>query len=122
MRKLTKSEIGGIEFKKMLTSMNVEGLGENETKYQFTIELQKISFKCDESFLGICNDSDGKQTGYGIILKNPDDVSVDAVFITECFASEAFTLLGAYAGSVYMHNRLLDIYIKRYTNIRFRYK
>lgn len=117
MRKLTNSEISTIEFKKMLTSMNVEGLGENKTKYQFTIELKSITFKCDKKFLGICNDSDGNQTGFGIILKNSDDTVVDSSFITECFSSEAFTVLGAYAGSVYMHNTLSNIYIKRYTKI-----
>lgn len=117
MRKLTNFEIGNVEFKGILTSMNVEGLGEAKTKYQFIIELQKISFKCDKDFLGICNDSDGNQTGYGIILKNSDNISVDAVFITECFTSEAFTVLGAYAGSVYMHNTLSDIYIRDYTKI-----
>ena len=118
MRKLTNSEIGTVEFKKMLTSMNVEGLGESKTKYQFTIELKTISFKCDENFIGICNDlADGSQIGYAIVLKK-SDIQVDAIYITECFSSEAFTLLGAYAGSVYMHNTLSDIYIKDYTKIQ----
>lgn len=116
MRKLTNYEIGTIEFGKMLTSMNIEGIGEGNTKYQFTLEFKRISFKCDKDYIGVCNDSDGNQTGYGIVLKK-DDLSIDASFITECFESEAFTVLGAYAGSVYMRNTLSDIYIRDYTNI-----
>ena len=116
MRKLTPFEIETTNFKNSITSMNIEGLGEGETKYQFTLELKRISFKCDKGFLGICNDFDGNQTGYGIILKKQDS-TVETVLITECFESEAFTVLGAYAGSVYMYNTLTDTYIKDYTNI-----
>ena len=116
MRKLTAFEIASVEFKTKLTSMNVEGIGEGE-KYQFTIELQRISFDCDKDYLGICNDLKGKQTGYAITLKKENE-SVEAVFITECFESEAFTALGAYAGSVYMYNTLADTYIRGYTKIQ----
>ena len=116
MRKLTTFEIKSIEFKTSLTSMNVEGIGEGKTKYQFTIELQRISFDCDRDYLGKCNERDGKQTGYAIILKKENE-SVEAVF-TECFESEAFTALGAYAGSVYMYNTLADTYIRGYTKIQ----
>ena len=116
MRKLTNKEIATVEFGKMITSMNIEGKGEGDTKYQFTLEFKRISFRCDKDFIGICNDSYGNQTGYGIILKK-DDLSVDASFITECFESEAFIMLGAYAGSVYMYNILSDTYIRDYTNI-----
>ena len=116
MRKLTTFEIASVEFKKPLTSMNVEGIGEGKTKYQFTIELQRLSFYCDKKYLGICNDLNGKQTGYAIILKKENE-TVEAVFITECFESEAFTILGAYAGSVYMYNTLSDNYINAYTKI-----
>lgn len=116
MRKLTAKEIETIEPGRILTSMNIEGRGEGSTKYQFTLEFKRISFKCDKDYIGVCNDSEGNQTGYGIVLKK-DDRSVDAVFITECFESEAFTVLGAYAGSVYMRNTLSDIYIIDYTNI-----
>ena len=115
MRKLTAFEIASVEFKTQLTSMNVEGIGEGE-KYQFTIELQRISFYCDKDYLGICNDLNCKQTGYAIILKRENE-TVEAVFITECFESEAFTILGAYAGSVYMYNTLSDNYINAYTKI-----
>ena len=115
MRKLTGFEIDTIHFKNLLTSMNVEGIRE-ETKHQFTIELIRISFDCDKKFLGICNGSDGKQTGYAIVLKK-SDVSIEMVCITECFESEAFVMLGAYAGSVYMRNTLSDNYIKAYTKI-----
>ena len=52
MRKLTTFEIKSIEFKTSLTSMNVKGIGEGKTKYQFTIELQRISFDCDKNYLG----------------------------------------------------------------------
>ena len=116
MRKLTAFEIASVEFKTPLTSMNVEGNGE-EAKCQFTIELQRISFYCDKYYLGICNDLNGKQTGYAIILKKENE-TVEAVFITQCFESEAFTILGAYAGSVYMYNTLSENYIKVYTKIR----
>ena len=116
MRKLTAFEIESMEFTKSLTSMNVEGIGEGE-KYQFTIELQRISFDCDKDYLGICNDLKGKQTGYAITLKKENE-SVEAVFITECFESEAFTALGAYAGSVYMYSTLSDTYIRGYTKIQ----
>ena len=115
MRKLTEFEISSIEFGKQLTSMNVEGIGEG-AKYQFTIELQRISFNCDKNYLGKCNDCNGKQTGYAITLKK-ENKTVEAVYITECFESEAFTALGAYAGSVYMYNTLADTYIRDYTNI-----
>ena len=116
MRKLTAFEIASVEFKKSLTSMNIEGIGEGKTKYQFTIELQRISFYCDKDYLGICNDLNGKQTGYAITLKKENEI-VEAVFITECFESEAFTVLGAYAGAVYMRNTLSDEYVKAYTKI-----
>lgn len=119
MRKLTSFEIETTNFKNSITSMNIEGIGEGETKYQFTLELKRISFKCDKGFLGICNDFDGNQTGYSIILKKPDS-STESVLITECFESEAFTILGAYAGSVYMNNTLSDTYIRDYTNINIR--
>ena len=117
MRKLTAFEIASVEFKTQLTSMNVEGIGEGE-KYQFTIELQRISFYCDKDYLGICNDLNGKQTGYAITLKKENKTIEAAVFITECFESEAFTALGAYAGSVYMYNTLADTYIRGYTKIQ----
>jgi hypothetical protein len=97
--------------------MNIEGIGEGKIKYQFKLELKRIEFDCDNNFLGKCNDSTGKQTGYAILLKK-FNVTVDAVYITECFESEVFTVLGAYAGSVYMHNTLSDIYIRDYTNIK----
>jgi hypothetical protein len=116
MRKLTSFEIDTNKFGKMITSMNIEGTGEGNTKYQFTLELKRITFRCDKDFVGICNDFDGCQTGYAIVLKKADTV-VEAVYVTECFESEAFTLLGAYAGSVYMYNTLSDIYIKDCTNI-----
>lgn len=116
MRKLTKFEISSIEFKTQLTSMNVEGIGEG-TKYQFTIELQRIEFDCDKNHLGKCNELNGKQTGYAITLKKENKI-VESVFITECFESEAFTALGAYAGSVYMYNTLADMYIRGYTKIQ----
>lgn len=116
MRKLTAFEIASVEFKKSLTSMNIEGIGEGKTKYQFTIELQRISLYCDEKYIGICNDSNSKQTGYAIILKKENE-TVEAVFITECFESEAFTIMGAYAGSVYMCNTLSDEYVNAYTKI-----
>ena len=116
MRKLTTFEISSIEFGKQLTSMNVEGLGEG-AKYLFTIELQRISFDCDKNYLGKCNDRNGKQTGYAIILKK-ENKTVESVFITECFESEAFTALGAYAGSVYMYSTLADTYIRGYTKIQ----
>ena len=119
MRKLTAFEIASVEFKTQLTSMNVEGIGEGKTKYQFTIELQRISFDCDRDYLGICNDLNGKQTGYAITLKKESE-TVESVFITECFESEAFTVLGAYAGSVYMYNTLSDNYIKSYTKIQLK--
>ena len=119
MRKLTAFEIESIEFTKSLTSMNVEGIGEGKTKYQFTIELQRISFDCDRDYLGICNDLNGKQTGYAIVLKKESE-TVESVFITECFESEAFTVLGAYAGSVYMYNTLSDNYINAYTKIQLK--
>ena len=115
MRKLTTFEIKSMEFKTQLTSMNVEGIGEGE-KYKFTIELQRISFDCDKNYLGKCNELNGKQTGYAITLKKENE-TVEAVFITECFESEAFTALGAYAGSVYMYNTLSDKYINAYTKI-----
>ena len=73
MRKLTAFEIASVEFKTQLTSMNIEGIGEGKTKYQFTIELQRISFDCDKNYLGICNDLNGKQTGYAIILKRENE-------------------------------------------------
>ena len=117
MRKLTAFEIASVEFKTQLSSMNVEGIGEGKTKYQFTIELQRISLYCDEKYLGKCNDINGKQTGYAITLKKENEI-VESVFITECFESEAFTVLGAYAGSVYMYNTLADIYIRDYTKIQ----
>ena len=116
MRKLTAFEIESMEFTKSLTSMNVEGIGEG-AKYQFTLELQRIVFDCDKTYLGICNDLKGKQTGYAITLKKENE-SVEAVFITECFESEAFTALGAYAGSVYMYSTLSDTYIRGYTKIQ----
>ena len=116
MRKLTEFEIASIEFKNQLTSMNVEGLGEG-AKYLFTIELQRISFDCDKNYLGKCNDRNGKQTGYAIILKKENE-TVESVFITECFESEAFTALGAYGGSVYMYSTLADTYIRGYTKIQ----
>ena len=116
MRKLTEIEIASAEFKTPLTSMNIEGIGEGKTKYQFTIELQRISFYCDEKYIGICNDSNGKQTGYAITLKKENE-TVEAIFITECFESEVFTVFGAYAGSVYMCNTLSDTYISDYTKI-----
>ena len=115
MRKLTAFEIETVEFKTQLTSMNVEGIGER-AKYQFTIELQRISFDCDRNYLGKCNELNGKQTGYAITLKKENEI-VESVFITECFESEAFTVLGAYAGSVYMYNTLSDKYINAYTKI-----
>ena len=117
MRKLTTFEIKSIEFKTSLTSMNVKGIGEGKTKYQFTIELQRISFDCDKNYLGKCNELNGKQTGYAITLKKENEI-VESVFITECFESEAFTVLGAYAGSVYMYNTLADTYVKGYTKIQ----
>ena len=117
MRKLTNYEIETVEFNKMITSMNVEGIGEGKTKYQFTIELQRISFDCDKKYLGICNDINGKQMGYAITLKKENE-TIEGVFITECFESEVFTVLGAYAGSVYMYNTLSDKYIRDYTKIR----
>lgn len=118
MRKLTNFETGTIESGRIITSMNIEGRGEGgNTKYQFTLEFKRISFRCDKKFKGICNDFDGYQTGYSFDLKK-DDVVVESVYITECFESEAFTVLGAYAGSVYMHNTLSDIYIKDCTNIQ----
>ena len=49
MRKLTAFEIASVEFKTQLTSMNVEGIGEG-VKYQFTIELQRISFYRDKDY------------------------------------------------------------------------
>ena len=116
MRKLTTFEIASVEFKKPLTSMNVEGIGEG-AKYQFTLELQRISFDCDKKYLGICNDINGKQMGYAITLKKENE-TIEGIFITECFESEAFTVLGAYAGSVYMYNTLSDTYIRDYTKIR----
>lgn len=116
MRKLTAFEIKSVEFKTQLTSMNVEGIGEG-AKYKFTIELQRISFDCDKNYLGKCNELNGKQTGYAIALKKENKI-VESVFITECFESEAFTVLGAYAGSVYMYNTLADTYIKGYTKIQ----
>ena len=116
MRKLTAFEIESMEFKTPLTSMNVEGIKPG-AKYQFTLELQRISFYCDKDYLGKCNDINGKQTGYVITLKKENE-SVEAVFVTECFESEAFTALGAYAGSVYMHNTLADTYIRGYTKIQ----
>ena len=117
MRKLTAFEIASVEFKTLLTSMNIEGIGEGKTKYQFTIELQRISFDCDRDYLGKCNERNGKQTGYIITLKKENE-TIEGVFITECFESEAFTVLGAYAGSVYMYNTLSDTYIRDYTKIR----
>ena len=119
MRKLTTFEIESIEFKTPLTSMNVEGIGEGKTKYQFTIELKRISFDCDRDYLGICNELNGKQTGYAITLKKENE-TVESVFITECFTSEAFIALGAYAGSVYMYNTLADNYINGYTKIQLK--
>ena len=116
MRKLTEFEIESVKFKTQLTSMNVEGIGEG-AKYQFTIELQRISFDCDRNYLGKCNELNGKQTGYAITLKKENEI-VESVFITECFESEAFTVLGAYAGSVYMCNTLADTYIRGYTKIQ----
>ena len=116
MRKLTNFEIGTIGFGKMLTSMNIEGTGEGWTKYQFTLEFKRIFFKCDKDYIGVCNDFDGNQTGYAIILKK-SNVVVESVYITECFESEAFTALGAYAGSVYMYNTLSDTYIRDYTSL-----
>ena len=117
MRKLTAFEIESVEFKNQLTSMNVEGIGEGKTKYQFTLELQRISFYCDKDYLGKCNELNGKQTGYAITLKK-ENKTVESVYITECFESEAFTALGAYAGSVYMYNTLADTYIRGYTKIQ----
>ena len=119
MRKLTKNEVDSVNFsfKKLITSMNIEGIGESKIKYPFKIELKRIEFDCDNDFLGICNDSTGKQTGYAILLKK-FGATVDVIYITECFESEALTILGAYAGSVYMHNTLSDIYIRDYTNIK----
>lgn len=119
MRKLTEFEIESVEFKTQLTSMNVEGIGEDKTKYQFTIELQRIEFDCDKNYLGKCNELNGKQTGYAITLKKENKI-VESVFITECFESEAFTVLGAYAGSVYMYNTLADTYVKGYTKIQLK--
>ena len=118
MRKLTAFEIASVEFKTQLTSMNVEGIGEG-AKYQFTLELQRISFYCDKDYIGKCNERNGKQTGYAITLKKESE-TVESVFITECFESEAFTVLGAYAGSVYMYNTLSDNYIKSYTKIQLK--
>ena len=118
MRKLTEFEIETVEFKTQLTSMNVEGIGEG-AKYQFTLELQRISFDCDRNYLGKCNERNGKQTGYVITLKKENE-TVESVFITECFESEAFTVLGTYAGSVYMYNTLSDSYIKSYTKIQLK--
>lgn len=117
MRKLTTFEISSIEFGKQLTSMNVEGIGEG-VKYKFTIELQRISFNCDKNYIGKCNERNGKQTGYAITLKKENEETVEAVYITECFESEAFTALGAYAGSVYMYSTLADTYIRGYTKIQ----
>ena len=117
MRKLTAFEIESMEFTKSLTSMNVEGIGAGE-KYQFTIELQRISFNCDKDYLGKCNEINGKQTGYAITLKKENKILEAAVFITECFESEAFTALGAYAGSVYMFSTLSDTYVSGYTKIQ----
>ena len=116
MRKLTAFEITSVKFKNSLTSMNIEGIGEGKTKYQFTIELRRISFDCDRDYLGKCNDLNGKQTGYVITLKKENE-TVEGVFITECFESEAFTVLGAYAGAVYMSNTLSDEYVNAYTKI-----
>ena len=118
MRKLTAFEIETMEFKTQLTSMNVEGIGYG-AKYQFIIELQRISFYCDRNYLGKCNELNGKQTGYAITLKKSDMV-VESVYITECFESEAFTVLGAYAGSVYMYNTLADTYVNGYTKIQIK--
>lgn len=117
MRKLTAFEIASVEFKTQLTSMNVEGIGEG-AKYQFTLELQRIVFDCDKTYLGKCNGLDGKQTGYAITLKKENKTIEAAVFITECFESEAFTALGAYAGSVYMYSTLSDTYVRGYTKIQ----
>lgn len=119
MRKLTKFEIDTSDLDELITFMHLQGIGgEGNTKYQlFTIEVRRISFDCDKKFLGICNSSDGTQTGYAIIL-NTSGVVVESVYITECFESEVLTVLGAYAGSVYMHNTLSDIYIRDYTNIK----
>ena len=119
MRKLTESEINSYNFKfnKMITSMDIEGTGEGNIKYPFKLELKRIEFDCDNDFLGICNDSTGKQTGYAILLRK-FGVTVEAVYITECIESEVLTVLGASAGSVYMHNTLSDIYIRDYTNIK----
>lgn len=116
MRKLTAKEIESIEPGRILTSMNIEGRGEGNTKYQFTLEFKRVSFRCDREFIGICNDFDGYQSGYGFVLKK-NDITVESIYITECFESEAFIVLGAYAGSVYIHNTLSDIYIKDSTNI-----
>ena len=116
MRKLTAFEIESIEFKKTLTSMNVEGIGEGKTKYQFAIEFKRILLDCDKDYLGECNECTGKQTGYAITLKKENE-TVEAVFITECFESEAFTVLGAYAGAVYMNDTLSDEYVNAYTKI-----
>ena len=116
MRKLTGFEIESIEFKESLTSMNIEGIGEGKIKHKFTLELQRISFDCDRDYLGF-NIHNGKQTGYAITLKKENE-TVEAVFVTECFESEAFTVLGAYAGSVYMYNTLADTYIRGYTKIQ----
>lgn len=120
MRKLTESEINSynFKFKQMITSMDIEGIGEGNIKYPFKIELKRIEFDCDKFYLGIASDSDGKQTGYAILLRK-FGVTVETVYITECSESEAFTMLGAYAGSVYMRNTLSDIYIRDYTNIQF---
>lgn len=120
MRKLTKFEVDSVNFsfKKLITSMDIEGIGEGNIKYPFKIELKRIEFDCDNDFLGICNDSTGKQTGYAILLRK-FGATVDTVYITECVESEVLTVLGAYAGSVYMHNTLSDIYIRDYTNIQF---
>ena len=117
MRKLTKFEVDTIDFKNLITSMDIEGTGEGNIKYPFKLELKRISFECGMFYLGIANDSDGKQTGYAILLKK-FGVTVEAVYITECLDSEAFTILGAYAGSVYMYNTLSDIYIRDYTRIK----
>ena len=117
MRKLTAFEIESMEFKTPLTSMNVEGIKPG-AKYQFTLELQRISFDCDRNYLGKCNEINGKQTGYAITLKKENKTIEAAVFITECFESEAFTVLGAYAGSVYMNSTLSDTYVKGYTKIQ----
>ena len=107
-RNLTDFEINTIEFDKMpiSTSINIEKTDKYKTKYQFTIELKRISFKCDKNFIGVCNDSDGNQKGYAIVLKK-DDLSVDAYFITQCSESEAFIALNDYAaGFVYVYHHI----------------